>query len=83
MAAAEDQTRGIEQAEPAVETVPVSATTEQEEREFRAAHQADRPPTPEEEAAAEAHGPPDAQVAAREKEMTRRGAEVEGEGSIT
>lgn len=82
MSAADNPTEGIQQAEPAVETVPVSATTEQEERDFRASHQADRPPTPEEEQAAERHGPPDAGVVAHEREMTRRGAEVEGEGQV-
>jgi hypothetical protein len=82
MSTPEQETQGIEQAEPARQTVPESATTEQEERDFRAAHQADRPPTSEEEAAAEAHGRPDDDVVAHEREMTRRGAEAKGEGHI-
>jgi hypothetical protein len=72
----------IEQAEPARDTVPAAATTEQEEREFRAGHRADRMPTPEEEQAAEAHGPVDPEVAARAREAAERGASVKGEGEI-
>lgn len=82
MAAPEKPTQGIEQAEPARETVPTAKTSEQEERDFRASHQPDRPPTPEEEAAADGHGPPPGDVVAHAREMTRRGAEVEGEGSV-
>lgn len=81
-AAPDKRTQGIEQAEPARGTVPTAETSEQEERDFRASHQPDRPPTPEEEAAAEAHGPPSGRVVAHAKEMAERGAEVEGEGSI-
>ena len=77
-----DKGRRTEQAEPVNKTAPEAKTTEEEEREFRAAHQADRPPTAEEEAAAEAHGPPDARVAASVEEMARRGAEIEGEGRV-
>ena len=80
--AADQPRQRIEQVEPGAETVPAEATTEQETREFRAAHDADRPPTPDEEAAAEAHGPPDAGVAAHAREMARRGAEVRGEGEV-
>ena len=80
--AADQPTKGIEQAEPATDTVPAASTTEEEAREFRAAHDADRPPTPEEEQAAEEHGPPDAAVAAHAREMARRGAEVKGEGEV-
>ena len=72
----------IEQAEPVVETVPTANTTEQEEREFRASHTADRPPTKDEEEAAEAHGPLDAAVAAQAEEAARRGARVKGEGEV-
>jgi hypothetical protein len=81
--AAEDPAGGrIEQGEPVRDTVPASATTAQEEREFRAGHQADRPPTPEEEAAADAHGPLDPEVAAEAKQAAARGAQVKGEGEI-
>lgn len=73
----------IEQAEPARDTVPAAATTEQEEREFRAGHRADRMPTAEEEAAAEAHGPLDPEVSASASEAAKRGANVKGEGEIS
>lgn len=72
----------IEQTEPVVETVPTANTTEEEEREFRASHGADRPPTREEEEAAEAHGELDPEVAARATEAARRGAQVKGEGEV-
>ncbi|HZU80596.1 MAG TPA: hypothetical protein VE991_11820 [Acidimicrobiales bacterium] len=72
----------IEQAEPVHDTVPVSRTTEEEEREFHAAHRADRPPTPDEEALADEHGPLDAEVAQSAKEAAARGAQVKGEGEI-
>jgi hypothetical protein len=59
-------------------------TEEAEQAEARAAHRADRGPTPEEEAAAEEAArdgvPPD--VAAHEREMTERGANIKGEGQI-
>ncbi len=57
------------------------ATKDEESREARAPHAADRPPTPEEESAAEEHEL-DPEVAAHENEMGRIGAEVEGEGRI-
>jgi hypothetical protein len=72
----------IEQAEPVVETVPDDETTEEEGREFRAGHRADRPPSQEEEAAADAHGPLDPHVAARAREASQLGANVKGEGQI-
>jgi hypothetical protein len=74
--------RRIEQAEPARDTVPAAATTEQEEREFRAGHHADRVPTPEEEQAADEHGPVDPAVSAHAREAAQRGANVKGEGEI-
>ena len=73
----------IEQAEPARDTVPAAATTEEEERESRAGHEADRMPTPEEEAAAEAHGPLDPEVSAQARAAAERGANVKGEGEIS
>lgn len=73
----------IEQAEPARDTAPAASTTEQEERDFRAGHHADRMPTPEEEAAAEAHGPLDPEITAQAREAAERGANVKGEGEIS
>jgi len=63
------------------ETDVSAATRRQEERDAHAAHGADRPPTPEEEAEAGQRGA-DPDVARHEREMTRLGAEVEGEGRI-
>lgn len=51
-----------------------------EREEALAAHQADRAPNPDEEAAAP--DSVDESVSAHEREMTRRGATVEGEGAI-
>jgi hypothetical protein len=60
------------------------ATRSEEAEEARAAHQADRPPTPEEEADADAlaRDGVDPDVAAHEREMIQRGANVKGEGEI-
>ncbi len=57
------------------------ATRSEEEREARAQHVADRPPTAEEEAAAETNEL-DPDVAAHEREMDELGANVKGEGEI-
>jgi hypothetical protein len=57
------------------------ATKAEEEREAAATHTADRPPTAEEEAAAEANTL-DPEVSEHEKEMGKIGAEVKGEGEI-
>jgi hypothetical protein len=57
------------------------ATKEEEDREATATHTADRPPTSEEEAAAERNRL-DPDVAAHEREMGKIGAEVKGEGEI-
>ena len=57
------------------------ATRDAEEEESRAAHEADRGPTKEEEEAAEGLRP-DPDVAEHEREMGRIGAEVRGEGQI-
>jgi hypothetical protein len=54
------------------------ATKAEEEREATAAHTADRPPTAEEEAAAEGN----TLDSEHEKEMGKIGAEVKGEGEI-
>lgn len=74
--------RRIQQAEPVRDTVPVSRTTEEEEKEFRAAHQPDRPPTPEEERAADEHGPLDPDVVRNATQAAERGAQVRGEGEV-
>jgi hypothetical protein len=57
------------------------ATKSEEAREAGAAHTADRPPTADEEAAAEGNTL-DPEVAEHEKEMGKIGAEVKGEGEI-
>ena len=57
------------------------ATKVEEILETAAAHAADRPPTPEEEAAAESNAL-DPEVAEHEREMGKIGAEVKGEGQI-
>jgi hypothetical protein len=56
-------------------------TRAEEKRDATAAHVADRPPTPEEEAAAE-ENQLDPEVAEHEREMTRLGREAKGEGRI-
>jgi hypothetical protein len=57
------------------------ATKVEELLEASAAHSADRPPTAEEEAAAEGNVL-DPEVAEHEREMGKIGAEVKGEGEI-
>jgi hypothetical protein len=56
-------------------------TKAEEAREATAPHTADRPPTAEEEVAAE-ENTLDPEVAAHEKEMGKIGADVKGEGEI-
>jgi len=58
-----------------------AATRDEEEREAAAPHTADRPPTSEEEAAADTNTL-DPAVAGHEREMGKLGAEVKGEGQI-
>jgi hypothetical protein len=61
----------------------VSNETHDAEVEDETVHSgADREPTPEEEAAADAAGPLDPSVAEAYKEQAERGANVEGEGRI-
>jgi hypothetical protein len=68
--------------ESGVPDAEVDETTRVEELlEASAAHGADRPPTPEEEAAAEGNVL-DPEVAEHEREMGKIGAEVKGEGEI-
>jgi len=67
---------------PADSTRPDGATREAEEQEARAAHQADRPPTDQEDEAAPGREDLDPGVAEHHQEMTERGAGVEGEGQL-
>jgi hypothetical protein len=68
--------------EPGTPDAEVDETTRVEELlEASAAHSADRPPTPEEEAAAESNVP-DPEVVEHEREMGKIGVEVKGEGQI-
>jgi hypothetical protein len=63
-------------------TEPDDHTTAEDERDAHAGHEADRPPTEEEEAAAERDPavPPSSSKAY--KEAIERGAAVKGEGQI-
>lgn len=62
-------------------TTPSDETVEAEHREAHVLGSADRPPTPEEEAAAP-KGPVSSEVADAEKAAAERGAAVKGEGQI-
>lgn len=57
-------------------------TVDEDERDARAAHRADRPPTPEEEALADGHDEVAPESATAYKEAIERGARVKGEGQI-
>lgn len=61
---------------------PNRATRDAESDDEQVTAGADRPPTAEEEAAADANPPLDPSVAEHEKEMAERGANQEGEGKI-
>lgn len=63
-------------------TTPDRDTIAEDRRALDDDHGPDRPPTPEEEAAADAHGPVDPDVAEAYKEAAERGADQEGEGRI-
>jgi hypothetical protein len=68
--------------QPDTPDAEVDETTKVEELlEASAAHSADRPPTAEEEAAADGNVL-DPEVAEHEREMGKIGAEVKGEGQI-
>jgi hypothetical protein len=68
--------------DPGTPDPEVDETTRVEELlEASAAHNADRPPTPEEEAAAESNVL-DPEVAEHEREMGKIGADIKGEGEI-
>lgn len=62
------------------QTRPEEETEDAEEEDARAAHEADREPTPEEEEAAE-QNELDPEVAANYKEALETGAQVKGEGA--
>jgi hypothetical protein len=57
-------------------------TRQEDERDARASHEADRMPTPEEERAAERAGKPSGDAARNYEEAAKRGANVKGEGQI-
>ncbi|MHB1988741.1 MAG: hypothetical protein ACYCSF_12295 [Acidimicrobiales bacterium] len=61
------------------QTPPDAATAEAEDKDERAAHVADRAPTPEEERVAESSDL-DPEVAEHYREAIKTGAEVKGEG---
>lgn len=61
-------------------TTPSDATQAEEEAEARAAHNADRAPTPDEERATPGHASP--QTEESYQEATRLGANVKGEGEL-
>jgi hypothetical protein len=65
-------------------TEVTDATRDEQAAEAAAAHRADRAPTAEEEAEADAaaKGGLDPDVVAHERDMTERGANVKGEGEI-
>ncbi len=65
---------------PAVRTVQ-DATKDEEARKAEASHTADRPPAPDEEAAADGNRL-DPGVAEHEREMDTIGSELKGEGQI-
>lgn len=61
-------------------TIPDRDTIKEDRESLREGHQADRMPTPEEEAAADRSGDLDPEVAESYKEALERGAAQEGEG---
>jgi hypothetical protein len=63
-------------------TRPSGETRAEEAREARKGADAGRPPTPDEEAAADEHGDAPGDVAEHYEEMLERGAHQEGEGRI-
>lgn len=63
-------------------TTPDRNTIAEDRKDLDAPHEADRPPTDEEAAAAARHGDVDPEVAEAYKEAIERGAAQEGEGRI-
>ena len=63
-------------------TTPDRDTIAEDRKDATAEHDADRPPTDDEAAAAEKHGPTDPHVSEAYKDAIERGAAQEGEGRI-
>jgi hypothetical protein len=64
------------------DTTPDDQTTAEDERDAQAAHVSDRPPTPDEERAADSNPPVSPESAEAYEEAIERGAAVKGEGQI-
>ena len=77
----QDEAREVE-GRIAPPTTPDKDTIAEDRKDLGNTHEADRPPTEEEEAAAERSGPVDPDVAESYKEANERGANIEGEGKI-
>ena len=77
----QDEAREVE-GRLAPPTTPDRNTIAEDREAMDAPHAADRPPTPDEEEAAERAGPVDPEAAAAYKEAIERGANQEGEGRI-
>jgi hypothetical protein len=77
----QDEARDVE-GRLAPPTTPDKDTIAEDRKDVEAAHEADRPPTEEEEAAAERAGGPSPEAAEAYKEAAERGANIEGEGKI-
>lgn len=77
----ENPERTEAESESTIGTV-TEATVEADERDARKDHQADRAPTPEEEAKADEHAEVPAESAAAYRAAMERGANVKGEGQI-
>jgi hypothetical protein len=77
----QDKSRDVE-GRLAPPTTPDRDTIAEDRKALDDDHTADRGPTPEEEAAADAHGRADPRVAEAYKKANERGAEIEGEGKI-
>jgi hypothetical protein len=63
-------------------TTPDRDTIAEDRKDVTAGHEADRPPTEDEEAAADRSGDLDPEVAEAYKDAIERGAAQEGEGKI-
>jgi hypothetical protein len=61
-------------------TIPDRDSIAEDRKDMSTKHEADRMPTPDEEAAAERSGPVDPEVAERYEEALERGAAQKGEG---
>jgi hypothetical protein len=63
-------------------SAPTNETSKAEESEAKAAHQADRPPTAEEEKAAPGRESLSPETAKNFDDMAKKGADVKGEGEL-